>query len=298
MYCGALGKIGFHLHWFHRNLRIDIHFFMTDITSARVERKDDGTYVISGKIKSFADCIFSALDGKYMIEKLTAVGVGLQTLKGVPVTITELNVEGNELRSLDGLESCPALERLNVARNQLMDLKGCPPTVKSLRCSYNPLVSLQGISPKVLHLGCSYTHLTSLKHLPPTVTDMIAVNCLISSLVDVQPEHCKMTRLYLSGNLLRSAQGVPAAKVLDLSANLLDDLKGVPDEHVSELIVNNNHLTGWSDVPTCVEILRIGANRISGVHLVPSTLKLLEASKNSGLILENPHHVECIVEHC
>ena len=119
--------------------------------------------------------------------------------------VTELNLSGLGLTSLEGLEAFPNLQLLDCSRNSLtqLDLSQNPALVQ-LYCSNNRLTSLDvSQNMNLEHLGCSFNRITQLDLTGHS--KLIALNCEMNLLTSLTLTGCTdLLSMYCRNNLLTS----------------------------------------------------------------------------------------------
>lgn len=119
--------------------------------------------------------------------------------------VTELNLSGLGLTSLEGLDAFPNLQVLDCSQNQLtrLDLSGCP-NLTRVHCAYNRLESLDLSRNSLLKsLNCSFNRLKELD-----LSDhgaLVSLYCEMNQLTALELAGCtRLTALYCRNNLLES----------------------------------------------------------------------------------------------
>jgi Leucine-rich repeat (LRR) protein len=210
------------------------------------------------------------------VTKLVLEWRGISDLSGIEhfVSLTELNVEGNQLTELD-VSKNTALTSLNVYWNQLTDLDVSNNiALTTLYVSENPLTELD-VSKNIAltWLGAQWTQLTEL---------------------DLR-NNTTLTHLYVSGEQLAS---------LDVSKNTMLTIMSVSSELLAALDVRNNTALGdlsiWGNLVsldlsknTALTSLYVGSDRLAALDLSNNTaltylgvnarLATLDVSKNTAL---------------
>ena len=117
--------------------------------------------------------------------------------------VTELNLSGLGLTSLDGLSAFPNLQSLDCSKNNLteLDLSGNP-ALTQLSCAYNQLSQLDvSQNTQLKYFSCSYNRLTQLDLTGHG--QLISLNCEMNQLTSLKLAGCtKLLSLYCRNNLL------------------------------------------------------------------------------------------------
>lgn len=162
------------------------------------------------------------------------------------LNIREINVSGQGIHSLKGIEVFTALEELNCSRNELTDLDVSHNTeLKKLYCGYNQLqdLSLQHNS-KLIHLNCMFnrirtldvSNLTALKTLDCEFNYMEELNINGSTeLIWLSSRNNQLTELDLSTNT--------KLEFVDLFDNALTSIDVSKLSNLQFLHISDNDLT-------------------------------------------------------
>eukprot|EP00759_Apiculatamorpha_spiralis_P026267 PhF_6_TR29321/c0_g1_i1/m.43024 len=108
----------------------------------------------------------------------------LQTLRGLPITLTKLLVAHNNLASLEGLAPLVTLQTLDVSHNALYSLEGLPRTsaLTDLNVSHNRLATLHGIENSVglRVFNAQHNYVQNIEHLQPLESTPLLRSILLS----------------------------------------------------------------------------------------------------------------------
>jgi len=193
--------------------------------------------------------------------KLTLKQLGLTTLPKIPEGVYELNVEQNELTTIEEGVLPVSLRELYCEKNQLESLPTLPPNLYRLHCNQNRLTQLPELPPKMYSLFCYTNKLTSLPRLDH-LKHIMMIWCGGNKLTEI-PALNTDTPLWLwcGSNQLTSLPcfaNVPNMKQIRCDENNLTELPELPN---SLIVLNcrNNQLTALPSLPkTLVEILASG----------------------------------------
>ena len=94
----------------------------------------------------------------------------LESLKGFKSTSgrCKITAKSNNIESIEGIEDVK-LHTLNLERNSLTNLKGCPQNINELIVQHNNLTSLEGCPKSIDKINVSINELTSLKGGPEVI---------------------------------------------------------------------------------------------------------------------------------
>ena len=139
--------------------------------------------------------------------------------------VTSLDLSGQGLTSLEGLEAFPNLETLNCSQNKLTELD----------VSKNP---------KLISLYCAYNRLTSLD--VSGHGDLVALNCEMNLLTELDLSGCtSLLSLYCRNNLLKTLD-LTDNTALEFIETFANQLTSIDVTHLSELNflhIDHNKLT-------------------------------------------------------
>lgn len=139
--------------------------------------------------------------------------------------VTSLDLSGQGLTSLEGLEAFPNLETLNCSQNKLTELD----------VSKNP---------KLISLYCAYNRLTSLD--VSGHGDLVALNCEMNLLTELDLSGCtSLLSLYCRNNLLKTLE-LTDNTALEFIETFANQLTSIDVTHLSELNflhIDHNKLT-------------------------------------------------------
>lgn len=160
--------------------------------------------------------------------------------------VTELNLSGLGLTSLEGLDAFPNLRTLNVSHNNLtqLDLSGNP-ALERLYCSYNQLTELNlSSTPQLQHLNCSFNRLTALNL--SGLSKLISLNCEMNYLASLDLTGCtELVSMYCRNNLLPTLDMSDNSKLeyIEASDNRLTTIDVSQMQALRFLHVSGNLLT-------------------------------------------------------
>ncbi|MDY4661230.1 MAG: leucine-rich repeat domain-containing protein [Pseudoflavonifractor capillosus] len=159
--------------------------------------------------------------------------------------VTELNLSGLGLTSLEGLEVFPNLQLLDCSRNNLtqLDLSQNPALVQ-LYCSNNRLTSLDvSQNMNLEHLSCSFNRITQLDLTGHS--KLIALNCEMNLLTSLTLTGCTdLLSMYCRNNLLTSLDLTDNTKLVFIETfdNRLTSIDVSKLEDLTFLHIDHNRL--------------------------------------------------------
>lgn len=160
--------------------------------------------------------------------------------------VTSLDLSGQGLTSLEGLEAFPNLETLNCSQNKLTELDLTQnPNLTRLYCTDNLLTELDvSKNPKLISLYCAYNRLTSLD--VSGHGDLVALNCEMNLLTELDLSGCtSLLSLYCRNNLLKTLD-LTDNTALEFIETFANQLTSIDVTHLSELNflhIDHNKLT-------------------------------------------------------
>ena len=259
------------------------HITKLDLSGNRI-RNLSGLVPLSGSKmrKEVADFQLSLEDHKIsrsqkneVIQEMSEV---VERLKLGPWALRELNLSGNRLLGLSGIENLTDLVFLNVSKNALLDLEGLS-KMKNLVTLYaqeNQLGRVESYvdenKNKTYDLGEPIEDqsgngkrdtdpLIELKSLPQ-LTNLYLYNNLLTSLDSIE-DLPKLKTLFVSGNQIKDIsrlQFFPSLVRLSLSNNQITDLSGLRDSNrLQQLFLVENRISDLRPLQ--------GLNRLKELHL-------------------------------
>ena len=215
------------------------------------------------------------------LTELALDGCQIKSVAGVifPSGLLDLDLGENQITTLTGVQFPDGLTRLSLFGNQITSFKGVrfPPNLLDLNLYGNQITSLRGLQfpPGLLVLSISDTKINSLAgfQFPPSLLELYLHDNEITSLQGVQFPP-RLTLLNLVNNKIKSLQGVqfPIGLLrLILSFNEITSLTGVKfPPSLTELRLENNQISPLS----------IWGSPFEGVIFPPSLLRLNLSNNN------------------
>jgi Leucine-rich repeat (LRR) protein len=149
---------------------------------------------------------------------LNGVGSDGTLTAGEIAKVTQIDVRGQGISDLTGIENFTRLTSLHCSRNQLTSLPALPNSLEYLDCNSNQLTSLPDLSTTVLtDLYCDSNQLTSLPDLPTSLTTLYCSSNQLTSLPNLPTS---LITLQCTSNQLTSLP--------DLSTTVLTTLRAYP----------------------------------------------------------------------
>jgi Leucine-rich repeat (LRR) protein len=202
---------------------------------------------------------------------------------GQPINllVQELNISGNNMNSLNGIENLVNLTILDCSHNnQLTSLNGIENLINltRLNCYFNKLTSLHGIKNLVnlTSLPCGFNRLTSLNG--------------IENLVN-------LTKLYCNNNQLTSLNGIENLvnlTTLDCSSNQLTSLNGIENlVNLIRLYCSNNQLTSLNGIENLINLteLKCSDNQLTSLNGIENLVNLTKLLYKNNLINHIPPNI-------
>jgi len=200
------------------------------------------------------ECGLQILDGKYLpatVEHIIIQSSSLQSFALELQNLTILNLNGNNLTSLNGLKHLPSLISLDVSNNNITRLNGVEQCIN------------------LLHLNVDNNQLLSVKCLG-YLNQLVLLSCTnnLLSVIDCIHEMPYMTQLCLNGNNF--------TELPNFQCNVL----------LTEVHIDNNNLSTFNDMSLCwlpsLKILSMAGNSIVEVPELTNLYSLtrLDLSNN------------------
>ena len=215
------------------------------------------------------------------LTELALDGCQIKSVAGVifPSGLLDLDLGGNQITSLSGVQFPDGLTGLSLFGNQITSFKGVrfPPNLLDLNLDGNQIITLRGVQfpPSLLELSITDTKINSFAgfQIPPNLLSLHLSDNEITSLQGVQFPP-RLTLLNLENNKIKSFQGVqfPIGLLrLILSFNEITSLTGVKfPPSLTELRLENNQISPLS----------IWGSPFEGVIFPPSLLRLNLSNNN------------------
>lgn len=164
----------------------------------------------------------------------------LETTCADIASTTFINVNNQNISSLEGIQHFTSLLNLNCDNNLLSSLPTLPTSLTNLSCRNNFLSSLPSIHSGFQVITCSNNNLSSIPSLPAGFQELVCQGNNLSSLPGLPSS---MIELNCSSNSISSLPGLPSNLVqLDCSSNLLTSIPSLPLT-LTNLICNNNDIS-------------------------------------------------------
>ncbi len=172
---------------------------------------------------------------------------------------TDLNVSGENIYNLTGLDYFTNLTYLSCANNNLSSLPSLPSSLRYLYCGQNNLTSLPSLPSSLETLSCNNNNLTSLSLSGRSAlsyldcsnnTSMTSLYCYNNALTTLKVTGCSaMTGLYCYKNKLSSLDlsGCTKMTVLSCYENQISTMSSLPTSLV-KLYCNDNKFSGTLDL--------------------------------------------------
>ncbi|HEX7413010.1 MAG TPA: leucine-rich repeat domain-containing protein [Bacteroidia bacterium] len=175
----------------------------------------------------------------------------------VTTTTHTINVAGDGIANLSGIQYFTTLQSLVCSGNYLTTLPALPNSLIQLDCIQNTLTSLPALPNALIQLSCDNNSLTSLPALPNSLIDL---ECYQNSLTTLPALPNSLTYLYCYNNSITSLPTLPnSLQVLSCGTNSLTTLPALPNS-ITELRCYNNNITCFLTFSTSISIMMIDNN--------------------------------------
>ena len=200
--------------------------------------------------------------------------------------VTEMHIaSGNLMRSLEGVELFPFLERLTCSGIGLAELpNSLPPKLRFLDCSSNSLSILPDALPSTLEvLLCGNNNLTRLPDYSGQKW-LEELDCSGNRLLSLTAEYLPQDMRYLACadiglTELPELSGFQYLEVLDCNTNRLSFLPELPPT-LERLFCYKNQLTSLPRLPERLQTLFCENNQLTYLPYLPETLTELICGRN------------------
>jgi len=191
--------------------------------------------------------------------------------------ITNLWLDEEGIRSLEGVQYLTSLEYLQIERNYIEELPPLPASLESLDCYGNYLTSLSELPDNLEQLYCGNNNLTSLPKLPSKLKEL---RCFENGLTSLPALPEKLEYLGCSNNKLKTLPKLPNSLVeISCEFNKITTLPELPSS-LKELECYKNQLTTLPALPASLERLSVYENKLKSLPSLPQQLKSLSCSYN------------------
>jgi hypothetical protein len=232
------------------------------------------------------------------------IGNQMDTTNAILTSYTTLNVAGDSIGNLTGIQYFDALKVLdcgnsiiNSGPNYLTTLPKLPATLDTLICGNNQLTSLPTLPTSLIELDCRYNQITSLPAIP---NSLLILSCISNQLTNLPALPNTLTSLDFGYNLVTTISAFPDSLTalgcyenqltslpafpnnitgISCEGNLLTKLPALPSM-LSYLDCNFNQIDTLPNLPATLVFLFAGYNNLTYVPSLPSSLKVLECHEN------------------
>ncbi|ROT46886.1 leucine-rich repeat domain-containing protein [Candidatus Cardinium hertigii] len=207
--------------------------------------------------------------------------------------LRELNLRGNQLTAIPGLENLTQLQKLDISNNQLTDITGLEKLtqLENLYLSYNQLTDITELEnlTKLKELLIHENQLTDITGLEK-LTQLRLLLLFSNQLTDITglKNLTQLENLYLSYNQLTDITGLEKLtqlQKLDIGHNRLTDITGLEKlTQLEDLNLNHNQLTDITGLEKLTQLRRLDLSHnqltdITGLEKL-TQLKDLDLSHN------------------
>ncbi|MEO6167413.1 MAG: T9SS type A sorting domain-containing protein [Chitinophagales bacterium] len=189
------------------------------------------------------------------------------------MTLTDLDVDGNNIIDISGIEGFTSLQNFSCDNNAIVVIPQLPNSLESLYCSDNEITSFTGVLPPNLQqLKCENNLLSSLPSLPNSLQSLFCSDNVLTALPP------------LSNNLDN----------LTCNDNHLSSLPPLPS-HLTSIHTNLNNLSQLPELPLSLKKLYCEQNQLLTLPALPPSLTTLEVSGNPLACLpELPYNIQVL----
>jgi internalin A len=216
-----------------------------------------------------------------------------ESLKGLEhlTNLTDLDVSGNELTSMEEILSLKNLKNLRIGENCELEITRVPSTLEWLDINNSSVTNLEFLRPcsNLKNLECAGNEIESLKgieNLP--ITRMVLNDCCLSNL-DYMPK--SVVDLWTINNTLSNIDGLFDCVNLqsaNLDDNVITSLEPLRNcVNLSHISIDDNQVESLKGLENCSEISSIDAqrNNLTNLDFLPinSYLNDLDFAENENL---------------
>ena len=215
-----------------------------------------------------------------IVQQVVGVNVNGQSISDISgieffTNLTTLNCEDNLISTLPPLPT--GLINLICGENNLQALPTLPSTLEYLHCFSNDIASLPTLPQSLLSMYCNSNELQTLPTLPLAIRQLTCYNNQIVSLPALPQS---LDTLYCDNNELTSLPTLPAAmRWLHCNDNDIISLPQLPST-LTHLRCDRNLLQQLPDLPNSLVSLRCDFNDLTSLPTLPPSLNFLQCDRN------------------
>lgn len=170
-----------------------------------------------------------------------------------------------------------SLRTLLINNNQISSIFPLPVSLRVLNCSYNQLTTLNFLSPFLTNFNCSHNLLSSVGAFPNSILTLDLSNNQFNNLTSFP---LLVQSLDISNNLLSSIPLLPnSLSSFNCSVNLLTSLPPLPI-NLSHLYCRQNFLTSLPALPTAITTLNCNVNQLVSLPILTNALNEIYCDSN------------------
>lgn len=203
------------------------------------------------------------------VTNIDVSGQGIADLTGIQyfMSLQSLNCDNNILTTLPSLPN--SLTLLVCRNNSLTSLPTLPNNLIRMFCSNNNLTSLPTLPNNLLELSCGENPLTSLPVLPNTLEELACNDALLTSLPTLPNS---IIELQCSDNQITSLPALPPSlEELRCSNNQLSSLPSIPPMSALDFFICNGNKLDYGDLEPFISVFILFANPQNNFEISPNT---------------------------
>lgn len=171
--------------------------------------------------------------------------------------ITDLNLDGLGLYSINGIELFTNLESLSCSNNNLTLLPPLPQQLQTADFRWNNLVSISLLPESLVQIDLRYNDINSVPPFPNQIEDLkICYNNLVT--IPNLPD---------------------SLRILFCAYNNLIGLPALPS-HIEQILCYNNQINSLEALPETLEVLRVQNNNLNEIPEIPFSMQTLVVTNN------------------
>ena len=192
--------------------------------------------------------------------------------------ITNLNLDGLNISSLDGIQYFDDLISLNCDNNNLISIPTLPDGLISLSCSGNQLTEISVLPSSLTSFSCDNNNLSVL----PTLPDgLITASCSGNQLTEISVLPSSLTSFSCDNNNLTVLPTLPdGLTILSCSSNQLTEINTLPTG-LTSFSCDNNNLIVLPVLPVSLTSLSCSGNQLTEINILPTGLTSLICDGNN-----------------
>ena len=192
--------------------------------------------------------------------------------------ITNLNLDGLNISSIDGIQYFTDLVSLNCDNNNLISIPSLPNGLITLSCSGNQLTEINTLPTSLTSFSCDNNNLTVLPVLPVSLTYL---SCSGNQLSQINVLPTGLTSFSCDNNNLTALPVLPVSLTfLSCSGNQLTEIDILPTG-LTSFSCDNNNLIVLPVLPVSLTYLSCSGNQLTEINILPTGLTSLICDGNN-----------------